>query len=951
MQSTLRSKGVCTIVLLLSMGISACTMLAQTQVPPPKYPALPKITTAKQSMGFNLGDDYHMASYAQLETFWKKLASESDRMKLVDMGPTAEGRRQYMAIITSPENMKKLDHYREIAKKLALAKGLTDDEAHALAREGKAVVWLDGGLHATETVGSQQIMQQVYEMVADTDPEMMRILNDDITLCVLDNPDGQDLVANWYMRNPDETKRSLSGLPSLFQHYVGHDNNRDFYMVNQKETENMVKVLFTEWYPEIMYNHHQTGPEGGVIFMPPFRDPFNYNFSPLIPVDLEAVGAALHGRLIANGWGGSEMRSGADYSTWWNGGLRTIMYFHNSIGILTEIVGDPTPMKIPLVPEKQLPSGDWPLPIAPQEWHYRQAIDYEMQNNRSILDYASRQRETILYNIYKMGKDSIDNGSKDHWTITPKRIEALDAAAAKVNPATGRATGANAEPVSARAARTVPTELYNTVLHDPAKRDARGYIVPANQPDFPTAVKFINTLEKNGVEILKAKSDFTVAGKNYPAGSYVVKTDQAYRPHILDMFEPQDHPNDFVYPGGPPKRPYDMTGYTLAFQMGVKFDRVLGGFDGPFEVAPGLQSPPPGKVVGDASPAGYVVSHRINNSFTLINRLLKAGCDVYWLDKAVTVQGEDLGTGTVWIPASPNALPILQASTKELGLNAYGMAKAPTGDAMKLKPIRIGLYDQYGGLMPSGQIRWLFEQFEFPYEIVRPQELDAGNLKSKYDVLVFTDGAAHFGAAPAPGGNRNRQPDAESIPEKYRSWLGMITVDKTIPQIKQFVAAGGSVVTIGSSTSMGQLLDVPVSSYLTAVGRDEKEHALTAEQFYVPGSLLTAHIDNADPLAFGMPETADVLFDNSPVFKLSPDAESQNAHAVAWYKGPNILHSGWAWGQTYLDGGTAIVDYKSGNGRVMLLGPEVAFRAQPHGTFKFLFNGVYLGGATPSPIQ
>jgi Zinc carboxypeptidase len=355
-------------------------------------------------------------------------------MRLVDIGPTAEGRRQYMAIITSPENMKKLDYYKGIARKLALAKELTDDEAHQLARIGKAVVWIDGGLHATETVGSQQIMEQVYEMVSATDPEMMRIFNDDITLCVLANSDGQELVANWYMRNPDETKRNLDGLPSLFQHYVGHDNNRDFYMDNQKETTNMAHVLFNEWDPQIMYNHHQSGPEGGVIFMPPFRDPFNYDFSPLIPIELEAVGAALHGRLVAEGRGGSEMRSGADYSTWWNGGLRTVMYFHNPIGILTEIVGNPTPMKIPLVPEKQLPSGDWPLPIAPQTWHYRQAIEYEMSNNRAILDYASRQRETILYNIYKMGKDSIEKGSHDNWTITPKRIAALNAAAAKLNP-------------------------------------------------------------------------------------------------------------------------------------------------------------------------------------------------------------------------------------------------------------------------------------------------------------------------------------------------------------------------------------------------------------------------------------------------------------------------------------------------------------------------------------
>src|SRR5579883_2107038 len=154
-----------------------------------------RITTPKEALGFNIGDDYMVAGYEQLEGYWKKLASESDRMKLVDIGPTSEGRRQYMAILTSPENLKKLDHYRDISARLAHAEGLTEQQAHELAREGKAVVWIDGGLHASESVGSQQLMEHVYEMVSRTDPETMRLLNDTIQLCVQANPDGQELIA------------------------------------------------------------------------------------------------------------------------------------------------------------------------------------------------------------------------------------------------------------------------------------------------------------------------------------------------------------------------------------------------------------------------------------------------------------------------------------------------------------------------------------------------------------------------------------------------------------------------------------------------------------------------------------------------------------------------------------------------------------------------------------
>ncbi|HTC75320.1 MAG TPA: M14 metallopeptidase family protein, partial [Edaphobacter sp.] len=299
--------------------------LSQTAEPPRK------ITTPKQALGFNIGDDYYLANYVQLTSYWQTLAKESDRMKLVDIGPTAENRRQYMAIISSPENIAKLEHYKEISAKLARAENLTDAEAHGLSEEGRAIVWIDGGLHASETVGAQQLLETVYQLNALTDPETLRFLHDDIILCVLDNPDGMDLVADWYMREPTPEKRVTEGpagtTPRLWQKYIGHDNNRDFYMNNMPESTNISHILFREWYPQIMYNHHQTGPLGTVIFMPPFRDPFNYHYDPLIPLKIEAVGTAMHERLVEEGKPGSGMRSTANYSTWYNGGLRTVTYF------------------------------------------------------------------------------------------------------------------------------------------------------------------------------------------------------------------------------------------------------------------------------------------------------------------------------------------------------------------------------------------------------------------------------------------------------------------------------------------------------------------------------------------------------------------------------------------------------------------------------------------------
>ena len=242
------------------------------------------ITSPKQQFGFNIGDDYQLATYTQFVEYWQKLDRESDRMKVVEIGKTAEGRPQLMAIITSPQNHKNLERYKEISRRLATAEGLTDEQARALAREGKGVVWIDGGLHATEVLGAHQLIETVYQLVSRTDPETMRFLNDLVILAVHANPDGMELVSSWYMRNPVAEQRGTGpGIPRLYQKYIGHDNNRDFYLSSQAESTNLNRVMYLEWFPQIMYNHHQTGPAGTVMFAPPFRDPFNYNFDPLDP--------------------------------------------------------------------------------------------------------------------------------------------------------------------------------------------------------------------------------------------------------------------------------------------------------------------------------------------------------------------------------------------------------------------------------------------------------------------------------------------------------------------------------------------------------------------------------------------------------------------------------------------------------------------------------------------
>ena len=846
------------------------------------------ITTPKEALGFNFGDDYQLANYKQIEAYWKTLAKESDRMVLHDMGRTAEGRTQWMAIVTSPENQKKLARYREISMRLGLAEGLTDDQARALAREGKAVVWIDGGLHASETLGAQQLGEMVYQMVSRSDEETMRFLNDCIILFVHANPDGNDLVADWYMRNADPQKRSLNNLPRLYQKYIGHDNNRDFFASTQPETENINRVLYHEWMPEILYNHHQSGPAGTVAWSSPQRDPYNYNLDPLLILGLQALGTHLAERAAAEGKPGVTLASGGAYDGWWNGGIRNTGNFHNILAILTETIGGPTPMQIPFTPQRLLPNRDLPYPIEPQEWHFRQSVDYSITFNRAILDYASRNRENVLFNIYRMGRRSIQYGSEDHWRPSPSRLDEL-----------------------ARGGRGLSS------LHKPALRDPRGFIVPSDQADFPTAVKFINALREVNVTVHRATAPFSVDGKSYPAGSFVVFTNQAFRPHVMDMFEPQDHPNVIPYPGAPPTRPYDNAGWTLAFQMGVQFDRILEGFTGPFEKVTDWNVKPSPTPIPAGAP-NIFVDRRANDAYIAANRVLAKGGTVGANDKGFLLSAD--------------------AATLR-SVAPLGVTLRPEADVLTapVRPRRIGLWDQYGGSSESGWTRWILEQFEFPFSRVYAPELDAGGLNAKYDVLIFPQGA--IGGTGAQAGRGRGDQGASDIPPEYRSQLGRVTADKTIPQIKAFLENGGTVVAIGTSAmNLAQYLGLPIENHLVENGA-----SIPSSKYFVPGSVLTGKVDPTDPFAAGMSERTDFFFDNNPVFRLGPGANAAGVRAFAWFDSAAPLHSGWAWGQNYLQGGVLAIEAPVGKGRVILYGPEILQRAQPHGTFKLLFNTLYSG--------
>ncbi|MCW5947363.1 MAG: hypothetical protein KIT74_10080 [Fimbriimonadales bacterium] len=795
------------------------------------------VTSPKEFFGHEVGADYYLSNFQQMHTYWKKLDAESERMQLKVIGKTSEGRDQIMAIVTSPANFKKLEEYRSISKRLAMVKGLSDLQARELAKVGKAVVWIDGGLHSTETLGPQQLIETVYRLLSNDDEETLRILNDVIILFVHANPDGMDLVSNWYMREEDQTKRAMN-IPRLYQKYIGHDNNRDFYAATQIETQNMNHVMYREWLPQIMYNHHQTGPAGTVMFAPPFRDPFNHRIDPGVMSGIDLVGAAMMQRFVALNMPGVTTKTGASYSAWWNGGLRTTAYFHNIIGILTETIGSPTPSRIPFVAGRRVPQGNLIFPIEPREWKFRYSVEYSVQANMAILDLASRFREKLLLDIYQMGKRQVLLGSKDSWTDLPSKVEGV---------------------------RSIQE------LRKPELRNPRGFIIPSDQPEFPLALRFANSLMSTGVIVHRATNDFWIRTTRYPAGSLVFRCDQPFRAHVLDMFEPQDHPNDVPAPGAAPIPPYDVAGYTYAFQMGFQFDRILDAFGGPFEE---LNYPIDVESIRHQFDPANTWSYR--DAFARMRR-----------GDSITLAGRTV-------------------------------SRSP----------KIALWDRYGGSMPSGWTRWIFDTVGIDYRVVFPAELDQGNLKNKYDVIVLPSGAV-------PANLRSPQESqTERVPEEFHHMLGSIS-QTTVTKLREFLEEGGTLIAVGTSTTIAYALDLGVEDALSEGGR-----ALPRSRFYIPGSLLEVQVDTSFPVASGMDSTAMVMFSNSPTFTVS----GSNVRPIARYGEGNPLRSGWILGPEYLQNKVAIAEADVGRGRLFLFAPEITFRGQSWGTFRLLFNAILLAG-------
>ena len=863
-----------------SRRVTPIALAAQLATPLALFAQVPRPADV---FGFEPGADYKIADYTQIQDYLRRLDAASERVRMIEIGKSAQGRPLLLLFISSEQNLRQLDRWRDIASRLALAKDVDDATARRLADEGRAIVWVDGGLHATERSHGQMTSLLAWKVATEESAEMRFIRDNVITLLMpVMNPDGLDLVASWY-RQQVGTPFETTSPPYLYHHYVGHDNNRDWFAILQPETQAVARVLYTQWFPEIVYNHHQTAPPWTRIFVPPFADPVNPNIPPAVTAGVNLVGEAMVKRFADEGKDGAVSR--VVFDMWWNGGMRTAPYYHNMIGILTE-TAQPSPTPAFWDPAQRPavldlygrgragtvsttdPSIQYPYPWKGGWLKFRDAMDYMVTGSMAVLNMGARHRTDWLYNIYKMGREAI---------------------------AAGNAGGPYA------------------------------YVIPPEQWDTGAAEDLVNIMRRGGVEVRQAGAAFSAGGRQFGAGSYVVYAAQPFRPYVLDLLEKQNYPDRRQYAGGPPEAPYDLAGWTLPMQMGVDVVRVDQPFTATTQVVD-VARPAPGAVSGTGT-FGYVLSAKSATGAAAVNRLLAAGEQVSWMLGEASINGERLDAGSAVIRTKAGTRERLDSLAKATGLSFTGVASAPSAELGALTRPRVAIYKSWDASMDEGWTRWLLERYGFPLDTLHDADVRRGDL-SRYHAIILPDQTAEEILNGHPNG---------TMPTEYTGGLGV----EGAAALKRYTEGGGTVLALDAASRFAiQQFGLPVRDVIGDLRSEEFYIPGSLVGLEVNPRSAVAYGMRERGVAFFVNSRAFEIV--APARAGEKVAPPQAVDVVARYPSDNILRSGWALGEKeHLAGRAAVVHARLGQGDVVLVGFRSQFRGQPRNTFKLVFNTLF----------
>jgi hypothetical protein len=641
--------------------------------------AAAQIPSPESFFGFQMGADTELASWPKIREYFEQVARASDRVELIDAGPTTDGNRLLAAIVSAPENIARLEDIRAANRRLADPRTLSPEEAKQLAGTHKVVLAIGASIHASEIGATQAANELLFTLATTQDPELLASLRDVVLILFPSlNPDGHVLVVDWYTRHKGSAFEG-SPMPWLYHKYVGHDINRDAFMMNMNENRSLARFFYREWHPQVFLTMHQMGPRGARFFVPPNYDPIDPNYDPLIWRTAGLLGHAMALRMEQDGRAGVVQNAMYDY--YWPGYEDSAPLGHNTVCLLTEVASVRVASPITVLRSelqgtlRGLPEYraqiNFPNPWPGGLWRLRDIVEYDLSAAYGLLTGVARYRREIVENFYTIGRRAMD-----------------------------------------RAQTSGPF----------------AFVIAPEQHDPHATAKLKNLLIEGAVELQRASDPFVADGRSYPAGTELILMSQPFSGYAKTLLERQVYPVRRLAPGAPPERPYDVAGWTLPYQMGVEVATV----EKPFTLPPltRVQTAiiPPAELSVERRPTYYVIDTRGNGGSIAINRLLAANLKPSWTPE-----------GSVAVPHSKEAQAQVVRISSELGLPVAGRRGRIPGGLTSITRARVGLYKPWLENIDEGWTRWLLEQYEFPFANVSDAELRRGNLRAQFDVIILPD--------------------------------------------------------------------------------------------------------------------------------------------------------------------------------------------------------------------